>query len=320
MDHTLFGSLAFSFSVTGPICLVLFLGVLLRRLHMINDGFLEGASKLLFQISLPALLFISILKTDYEKMASPAVILYGLGATLLFFLLLEWLAGLTIAERAKRGIFVQGAYRANMGILGLAYVSNAYGAQGLASAALYVGVVTILYNILAVITLTRSLQPNGQPGIRPILRGIATNPLIIAIVLALPFSLARIKLPDLLLQTGSYFADMTLPLALLCTGASLNLKALRSAARLALHAAQIRLIWIPALITLGGWALGFRPQEVGMLFLISAPPTAAASYMMVRAMGGDSALAANIIALTTVGSLITTSIGVTLLNLAGLIG
>ncbi|GAA4497868.1 AEC family transporter [Pseudaeromonas paramecii] len=320
MDQTLFGSLAVSFSVTGPICLVLLLGVLLRRWHLINDGFLEGASKLLFQVALPTLLFISILKTDYEQMASPAVILYGLTATLVFFLLLEWLAGLTIVERAKRGIFVQGAYRANMGILGLAYVSNAYGAQGLASAALYVGVVTILYNILAVITLTRSLQPNGQPGFRPILKGIATNPLIIAIVLALPFSLAGIKLPGLLLQTGSYFADMTLPLALLCTGASLNLKALRSAARLALHAAQIRLVWIPALITLGGWALGFRPQEVGMLFLISAPPTAAASYMMVRAMGGDSALAANIIALTTVGSLITTSIGVTLLNLAGLIG
>ena len=40
-----------------------------------------------------------------------------------------------------------------------------------------------------------------------------------------------------------------------------------------------------------------------------ATPTAAASYMMVRAMGGNASLAASIIAMTTVASLFTTSFG-----------
>jgi predicted permease len=43
-------------------------------------------------------------------------------------------------------------------------------------------------------------------------------------------------------------------------------------------------------------------------------PTAAASYVMVRAMGGNAALAANIIALTTLGSLVNTSVGVVVLR------
>ena len=41
---------------------------------------------------------------------------------------------------------------------------------------------------------------------------------------------------------------------------------------------------------------------------------------MTRAMGGDSALAANIIATTTLGSLVTTSLGAALMNYLGLMG
>ena len=115
-------------------------------------------------------------------------------------------------------------------------------------------------------------------------------------------------------------ADVYKRQALLCTGASLNLKALRGGAMLTGWATVNRLCCIPVLLVLGAWALGFSPQALGILFLISSTPTAAASYVMTRAMGGDSALAANIIATTTLGSLVTTSLGATLMNYLGLMG
>lgn len=71
--------------------------------------------------------------------------------------MLELLAARFISEQKLRGIFVQGSFRGNMGIMGLAYVQNAYGPEGIGAAALLVGSITVLYNILAVITLTRSL-------------------------------------------------------------------------------------------------------------------------------------------------------------------
>ncbi|WP_404852791.1 AEC family transporter, partial [Escherichia coli] len=126
----------------------------------------------------------------------------------------------------------------------------------------------------------------GGKGIKPILNGIAKNPLIIAILSALPFGLLGIELPQLVITTGNYFANMTLPLALLCTGASLNLKALRGGAMLTGWATVNRLFCIPLLLVLGAWALGFSQQALGILFLISSTPTAAASYVMTRAMGG----------------------------------
>lgn len=312
----LLASLLFSLSITGPICVVLLLGILLKRLGLLPDPFTESASRLVFQVTLPALLFLSILGTNFATMPSLWFIGYGLLATVISYLVLELLAGRFIGEQRLRGIFVQGSFRGNSAIIGLAYVQNAYGHAGLGAAAFYVGAVTVLYNILAVITLTRSL--GGATGIRPILLGIIKNPLIIAIVAALPFTLLGIKMPQLLLTTGSYFANMTLPLALLCTGASLSLDALRGGAAIAGWASIMRLCLIPAAFTLGAALLGFSHLELGILFLISATPTAAASYVMTRAMGGDSVLAANIIATTTLGSLVTTSLGATLMNYLGL--
>jgi hypothetical protein len=51
---------------------------------------------------------------------------------------------------------------------------------------------------------------------------------------------------------------------------------------------------------------------------MSSAPTAAASYVMVRAMGGNAVLAANIVVLTTLGSILTTSLGITVLRGMGL--
>ncbi len=305
-------TLVFSFSITGPIFVVLALGVILSRKGMINDNFVDIGSKLVFNITLPSLLFISIIKTDLSQTANLPLIGIGLAGTLLAYMLLELTAKQWVQPVSERGVVVQGGFRSNMGIIGLAYCVNAYGNDGLVTASLYLALVTILFNVLSVVTLSRSLQ--RETGIKGTLLGIAKNPLIVGILLALPVAWAGIELPQVLIRTGEYFAHMTLPLALLCTGASLNFGALRHNMTNAMIAALFKLGLVPILITVGGIWIGFRGMELGVLLLMASAPTAAASYVMVRSMGGNAALAANIIVITTVGSLLTTSISVTLLK------
>ncbi|WP_341646609.1 AEC family transporter [Thauera sp. SDU_THAU2] len=309
--------LSFSFSVTGPIFVLLGLGVLLRRTGMLTDGFIDAGSKLVFTIALPTLLFTSIAKTRIAESANAGMIAYGLAATLALYIVLEWSAKFVVQPERDRGVVVQGAFRSNFGVVGLAYCVNAYGDAGLAAASLYLGLVTILVNVLAVITLSRSLH--RSQGVGRIVRGIATNPLIIGILLALPVSALEIRLPELALRSTQYLADMTLPLALLCTGASLDFRSLRSEIASTALAALGKLVVVPVLLTLGAAAFGFRGIELGILMLMASAPSAAAGYVMVRAMGGNATLAANIIALTTLGSLLTTSLGVMMLRSAGLI-
>ncbi len=305
--------LAFSFSVTGPIFVILALGVVLLRTGMLTDAFVDAGSRLVFNIALPALLFISISQTRIEETANFALVGFGLGATLAAFVVLEWVAKLFVQPERDRGVVVQGAFRSNMGIVGLAYCVNAYGEAGLVAASLYLGLVTILFNILSVITLQRSLHRGGG-GLGRMAKGIATNPLIIGIVAGLAVSWTGLPLPQIALKSGQYFADLTLPLALLCTGASLNFRSLRDEMGSTVFASAAKLVAIPLLFVSGGVALGFRGIELGVLLLMSSAPTAAASYVMVRAMGGNAPLATNIIALTTLGSLLTTSAGITLLR------
>lgn len=308
--------LVFSFSITGPIFVILALGLLLRRAGMITDAFVDAGSRLVFNLSLPVLLFLSIAGTRMDDARSLSLIAFGALATVLAFVLLEWLASRVIEPARDRGVFVQGSFRSNMGIIGLAYCVNAYGEAGLLTASLYLGLITILFNVLSVITLNRSLH-RSSGGVR-MLRGIATNPLIIAIVLALLVSWAGLRLPSVLAQSGQYLADLTLPLALLCTGATLNFGSLRSELRSTLLATAMKLVVIPLTFTAAGIAAGFRGVELGVLLLMSSAPTAAASYVMVRAMGGNATLAANIIALSTLGSLLCTSAGVVVLSRLGL--
>lgn len=310
-------SLAFSLNVTGPIFLILMLGVYLKRIGMLTDAFVEAGSRLVFNVTLPALLFISVSKTHINETANFQLI--GLAALLTIgtFLILEVFAYYTVKPTEDRGVVVQGAFRSNMGIIGLAYCANAYGEAGVAAASLYLGLITILFNILSVITLSRSLHNKGQ-GIMPVLQGIAKNPLIIGILLALPVSYMEWQLPEIVLKSGEYFAQMTLPLALMCTGASLSFKSMRQDMHNTVSASLGKLIFIPFSFTAGGIWVGFSGIELGVLVLMSFAPTAAASYVMVRAMGGNSVLAANIIALTTIGSVLSTSMGIAIVKSLGL--
>lgn len=308
--------LEFSFSVTGPIFLLIGLGVLLRRTGMLTDAFVNAGSELVFKVALPSLLFISVLKTNVSQTANLSLVSYGLASTLVLFVVLEFIFSIFVQPERDRGVVVQGAFRSNIGIVGLAYCANAYGEAGVIAASLYVGLVTILFNVLSVITLSRSLHK--KQGFAQVIYRIITNPMIIAIAIALVISASGIKLPRVFMQTGQYLADLTLPFALLCTGASLNFLSLRQELKNTLLASGTKLIVVPLGYTCGAILLGFQGIDLGIIMLMGAAPSAAASYVMVRAMGGNGALAANIVAITSLGSLGTTTVAITVLRFYGL--
>ena len=151
------------------------------------------------------------------------------------------------------------------------------------------------------------------------LRTLTKNPLIIAIVSGVVFYLLSIPVPTVAVDAGNYLAKMTLPLALLCTGGSLDLSKMRKEKGPAWFASSYKLVLAPLLITSAAYWYGFRGLELAILFFMNASPVAAASYVMTRSMGGNSILAANIVAMTTVISTLTCTAGLVLLVNIGLI-
>lgn len=316
-------SLQFSLNVTLPTILMLLLGILLRRKKMIDDHFCQMASKLVFNIALPALLFVNIVKNPVDYGSQLWLISAGVTASLLLYFASEWLAARYIAERKLRGIFVQGVFRGNSGLLGLALCINAYGATAAAPASVYAAGITFLFNVLAVITLTNSLSDN-KLNIHNILRALVRNPLILSILAGILVSQCGWQLPQAMLRTGDYLASIALPVALICAGASLDFKQLKRFQQQESVGQVQRVVWwasigrllISPLITIviGKYLFQLEPMSLGILFLMSSTPTAAASYAMVRQFSGDATTTANIIAMTSLGTMLTSSLGVFILK------
>ncbi|ADZ43505.1 TPA: AEC family transporter [Yersinia enterocolitica] len=310
---------SFAFSVTVPNLLMMLLGMLLRRGGLMDDRFCDGATRVVFNLALPCLLFFSVATNHVSVLDNLPLVIYGAVGTLLTFLLLEIAAKWLVKDPRERGVFVQGGFRANTAIVGLAFAMTAYGDEGVALGSMYLTVTVILFNMLSVITLTRSLQ-SGQGGKISkvaLLRSIVTNPLIIGLVCGLAYAQTQLPIPQVIVQTGSYISALALPLALLCTGASLDWHAMFRSSNVAALSSVAKLFIVPILMTLGGLLMGFRGATLGIIFLFSATPTAAGSYVMTRAMGGNATLAANIIAITTVGSFFTTALGIYFLRSLG---
>ncbi|MBB1520315.1 AEC family transporter [Aquipseudomonas guryensis] len=302
-------------AVTAPVFAMLFLGVGLKRLGWIDARFIDTASALVFKGTMPVMLFLAILHADLSTALQPALLGYFLLATLLGFLLVWGWAILRI-PREERGVYTQGAFRGNNGIVGLALATSLYGDYGLSLGGILGGVVILSYNSLSAIVLA-IYSPQAKADVWSISKSILRNPLILGVLAAIPFAYWQVKLPAWLLTSGDYFASMTLPLALICIGGTLSLASLRQGSGLALSASLWKMLWLPLLATLGAFLCGFRNAELGILFLYFASPTAAASFVMAKASGGNHELAASIIVITTLAAVLSTNIGLFLLQWGG---
>ncbi|TCD22991.1 AEC family transporter [Pseudomonas sp. IC_126] len=301
--------------VTAPVFVMLFIGIALKRLGWIDAAFIQTASALVFNATMPALLFISIIKADLDAALQPSLLIYYVIATVATFFL-AWAWALWRCPSADRGVYVQGAFRGNNGIVGLALATSLYGDYGLSLGGVLAGVVILLYNSLSALILA-IYSPGARASAGSILLSILRNPLIIGVTMAIPFAYWQIPLPDWLMTSGQYFAQMTLPLALICIGGTLSLSVLRESSGMAISASLMKMVWLPALATAGAWLVGFRGAELGILFLYFASPTASASFVMARAVNANHQLAAIIIVITTLIAALSINLGLLLLGWLG---
>ncbi|WP_426357739.1 AEC family transporter [Pseudocolwellia sp. HL-MZ19] len=317
-NQDFFSLIQVALNVSAPIFLVITLGVWLSHKKFINENFIQVSSKLIFNIGLPVMLFMSTATRDFQQLINLQHIALLVITTLVVFFLSTFTAKGAINADADKGVFVQGAFRGNLIIIGLALAANAYGEQGVAIATLPMAIVIILYNLLAIYTLNASL---GQQSfsLKKTVLDIIKNPLIIGIVAGLCVNFISLPIPDIILQTNNYLAKMTLPLALIGIGGSLNMLQLKDNLRPAVISSIWKLLISPIVLIILLIIWPIEPIAAGVLFLLVSAPTATASFVMVKAMDGNSDLAAKIIIVSTLLSLFTITLGFALLVSFGLI-
>lgn len=311
-------AIIFAITIVLPNLVLMGLGFFMQRRGEVSQAFIDQASSFVFNYCLPCLLFFSVVDSEVDYAKQMTLIIAGMVVTFILFIGAEIYAKFFIDKPADQGVFVQGIFRSNMAIIGLATVANAYGEQGLSIGAVYMGVVTILFNILAVITLSRVSKSADDTWLSRsimIVKKLFTNPLIIALVAA--FAYKALPLPPItgvIHTTGDLLAAVALPLALICAGASIDLKSMLHPSGLSMQASIGRIVIAPFIAIVIGLSFGLSGVHMGVLFLMVASPTAAASYVMAKAMGGNDILAANILAFTTVVAMFGMAFGAAILR------
>lgn len=304
----------FTIKIISPVFLLIVLGIFLRKTNIVNEVFVSLTSKFVFTVSLPALIFLKLSSITIEEAFDGLLIITTLLLVLLIFIM-SWIISTFLTKDPKdKGAFIQGSFRSNYAIVGLAIIANLIGYDNLGKASLLLAFVMPLYNILGVISLTVPMNTENKINLFQTTKDIILNPLILSVIIAIPFSIFQIEIGDTLNVTIGYLGEIALPLALIGIGASLNLERLKSASSLSIISSFLKIIIFPAIAVLVGVLLQFDKEEMLILFILFASPTAIASFIMAEAMNSNAKLSGDIIVVSTLCSVITISFGVALLK------
>lgn len=310
-------NLVFSLNVVAPVFLIVLLGLVLKLTKQINENFINISSKIVFNVSMPGLIFLELSTADFRAAFEPKQIIFIYAGTLFFFIV-SWILALFLSKNGRdKGAFIQGSVRSNFAIVGFAIIFNMFGDRGLTMGAIFLAFIMPVYNALAIIALTVPMNKEKKVGIKKTLLIILTNPLLLAAAFAVPFSLLKISIPYFVSKSVEYLATMTLPLALIGIGGSLNFESIKKDYRLAIIASGIKIIITPLLLIFVAIKLGYFGVNLGVMFVLFATPTAIASFIMAKAMDSNAELAGNIVLITTLGSIITMSLGIFIIKSAG---
>lgn len=276
-----------------PLFAMIVSGYLLRRFAFVEAGFWPSAERLNYYFLFPALLFSNLASAPLND---PGLFRQGMAA--LTGLFIAW-GLLLIVKRIRKwpasrfGVYVQGVLRFNT-YLGLAVIGSLYGQPGLALAALMLALMVPTVNIMSVWSLTAESGLSFR-----LLLPVIKNPLILACFFGVLANLSGLGMPlgsDRLLNM---LAAASLPLGLLCVGAALKPQELAQEVQPLLGNSLIRLVLMPAMAHVIAWLMRLSTMETMILVLFFGLPTATASYVLTRQLGGNSHLMAGVITVQT---------------------
>ncbi len=310
----------FSVNAVFPIFIIIILGYILKAKGITDEHTIKKMNAIVFNVALPMLLFRDISRSNFNDFFNPKLLAFAVVTTILSFAFIWLGAELFIKEKSSIGAFVQGSFRSNYALIGLALASSIGGSDAVTKGALVTAFVIPLYNIFAVIVLTLRSEESCKIGVKSTLISIVKNPLIIGIALALPFCLFDIKLPLVIETSIDYMARIATPIAMLAIGGTISLEQVKNKKiKLALVASFIKIILLPIVFIPIAIIFGIEGNGLLVLYIMYGSPTAVSSYVMACNMNGDKELAADIFIITTLLSVFTFTIGIYLFKTFGLI-
>lgn len=275
--------------VTGFVC---------RKIKVMNEDTASAMSNVVVKVILPFYLFSAIVSSDAG--INNQQMLTAIWLSLAFFVICGLIAVATVrilkAPKDDAGVYMFEILCSNATYMGIPVCAAALGS----SAEFYASIMCIIYNLVCFSLGVFLLA--GKASIKRIF-----NPPFIAGAIATVLYAIKFPVPEIITRATSFIGQATSPCAMLVIGSVLGSVPLRDmfSEWRAIPYIILRLFGIAAIIYVLTGFLDIDPVLRGMVVLIAAMPAATNSTMLCTIYGGNRALSAKLIFLSTALSAVT---------------
>ncbi|MBO6784171.1 MAG: AEC family transporter [Alphaproteobacteria bacterium] len=304
-------------SIVLPIFGLIGLGVVGGKSRLFPEAAVTGLTNFVLYVAVPALLFRTLVKSSPFEALNPDVAFayYAgtfavAGGALAFG---RWVYGLSGGEAAS---FAMGGMFSNTGLIGIPLVFATWGEAGVVPL-----MVVITFHSLIFVTLFLVLHdmaksgPSGSTGAgwanagRAAWHAIATNPVVIAILVGLGWSAAGLGLPGPFAVIIDMLADAAIPAALFALGASLARFRVEGNVPQAMTMSVVKLVVHPVVVfAVAHFVFALSPLETAVVTLAAGLPGGLMVFVVAQTYGVYVARAGTSVVLSTAGGILTLSV------------
>ena len=289
--------------VVYPLVIYMLIGWFIRKRNIMTKEHLKNLNATVFKVILPIGIFFDIYQTDIGEVFQPQVFLFVFLGIILLFSASCLVVSRIIKDYRDSTVVIQGIYRSNYALFGASIAKAVCGSEGVALVAALTAIVIPTINILAVILFES--KRGGKIKVSRVFMNILKNPLVVAGVSGALAALVGLEIPDIVSQPFITFGDTAAPLALVALGGMISVKSVMNHKNYLTLTVIGRLICSPILMLSAAILFGMRGEVLIAILAVFGSPTAVSSAPMAQAMGGNGELAGEIVAITSVCSIVT---------------
>jgi malonate transporter and related proteins len=286
--------------------LVIVVGFAAKASRYIDDGSWRGFEAVTYHVLIPALVIHTLAYARLDGVPVLAVggaLVFGaVSMTLLTLMLRTALERVGVDGPAFSSVY-QGSVRWNT-FIALAVASHQFGQQGVALMAVLIASLIPLVNVMSVLILSRYAQ--RQPfNLRSTCLTLIRNPFIWSCAVGLVLNPLSGFIPAAVGGAVEIMGRAALAAGLLVVGAGLDVQRLRTPHWAHGVSIVLKLLLMPVFVYLAARGFGLSGPPLNVALIAATVPTAAASYILARQMGGDAPLMAEITTLQTLLAMVT---------------
>ncbi|WP_426409392.1 AEC family transporter [Bradyrhizobium ganzhouense] len=297
--------------IVAPVFALIAAGYASVLFRFVSEGAHKGISEFAFSIAIPALLFRTIVVSEF-----PDVSPWRMWGAYYGALAVTWIAALMISavmrerreDREDGVVFAIGSVYGNIVMLGIPLVISALGNEAAGPMSLILSVNTPLLWLCGILQMELvSRKRTGSPlaVIRPVLADLARNPLMLGIGFGVVWRFTGLGLNPVVDKTIELLAQAGSPAALIALGINLFRFEVKGEMRSVAAMSALKLLAMPAVAFAMAKLLNLPPIVTGVVVLFAAMPTGANAYIfavqyqrMVNPVSGAVALCTLLAAVT----------------------